>query len=314
MPGTNQLHLNALLTDVSVKYIPPDLAADKVLRPIRVQHLSDEFPIWDRVLFDLMDDTRANGAPSRQTDAGFKLTSYQCVEHSLHALITESDLRNADDVLDIEMVKTETVKQQVLNNYENLIFGSGGFATNTANFINSRAYGGNGSALCDLSNASTGSPRALIDAMKEDVEVASGRTPNTIIGAPASFRAIMRTEEFRKEEYYQSPLQGTANDVEDLPQKFYGMDVVPVKALLNSANKGQPRSLARVAGKNFIVAYIAPGGLGRNMLTWAVRLWTEEYVSKWYEPDIRSWKIEYGRFTTPKLIAAECASLATLNY
>ena len=89
------------------------------------------------------------------------------------------------------------------------------------------------------------------------------------------------------------------------------MNVVLVKSLLNTAVRGQAKTLARVMGEDVLICYIAPGGLGQNTLTWAALLYTEEYANKWYDDDRRGWIIEYGMVYTPKLIAKECAALGT---
>lgn len=297
MPNsTNQVHYNSVLTDISVNYNPPELVARELLKPVLVNHENDVYPVYDKSQFDIEDDLRADGTESNETDLGWKYVPYQCEEHALKTPLTKRQIDNADDPSDLEARKTENVKQKVLNRLENMVFGTGGFARSAANYINSRNL--------NWTNTATASPRTDIDLLKEDVETAAGVTPNTIVLTPQVARAIMRTAEWRDEAKYTNDLRAD----NDIPVQFYGLNVITVGSLMNTARKGQARSLGRMMGDDILVTYIAEGGLSQNVLTWAALLYTEEYAAKWYDNDRRAWLIEYGYIYTPQLIARECAA------
>lgn len=297
--STSQVHYNSVLTDISVNYNPPELVARELLKPVLVNHESDVYPVYDRSLFDVEDDLRADGSESNETDLGWKYVPYQCEEHALKTTMTKRQIDNSDDPADLEARKTENVKQKVLNRLENSVFGTGGFARTAGNVQNSRNF--------DWSNPATAAVRRDVDLLKEDVETAAGITPNTIVLTPQVARAIMRTAEWRDEAKYTNDLRAD----NDIPVQFYGLNVITVGSLMNSARKGQARSLGRMMGDDVLVCYIAPGGLGQNVLTWAALLYTEEYAAKWYDNDRRAWLIEYGYIYTPQLVAKECAALGT---
>ena len=266
---------------------------------MNVVHEQDVYPVYDKSKFNIEDDYRADGTASNETDLGWTYKPYQVEEHALNTPLTKRTLDNADDPADLEARKTENVKQKVLNRLENDVFGTGGFARTAGNVVNSRNL--------DWSNPATAQVRRDIDLLKEDVETACGITPNYIVAAPATFRAIMRTAEWRDEAKYTNDLR-TDNDI---PEQFYGLQSMTVKSLSNTGKKGQPVSLGRIMGDDILLCYIAPGGLGQNVLTWACLLYTEEYAAKWYDDDRRCWKIEYGYIYTKQLIAKECAALGT---
>lgn len=297
--STNQAHFNSVLTDISVNYTPPELVARELLKPVQVTHENDVYPVFDKSLYDVEDDIRADGAESNETDLGWKYVPYQCEEHALKTVLTKRQMDNADDPADLEARKTENVKQKVLNRLEQITFGTGGFARAAGNVINSRNF--------DWSNPATASVRRDVDLLKEDVEVSAGVTPNTIVLTPQVARAIMRTAEWRDEAKYTNDLRSD----NDIPVQFYGLNVITVGSLLNTARKGQARTPARLMGEDVLVCYIAPGGLSQNVLTWAALLYTEEYAAKWYDDNRRAWMIEYGYIYTPQLVARECAALGT---
>jgi hypothetical protein len=298
MPAsTNQAHYNSVLTDISVNYTPPDLVARELLKPVNVTHENDVYPVFDKSGFDIENDLRADGAEANETDLGWKYVPYQCEEHALKTVLTKRQMDNADDPADLEARKTENVKQKVLNRLENLVFGTGGFARNTSNVINARNF--------DWSNSATAAVRRDVDLLKEDVETASGVTPNTIVLTPQAARGIMRTAEWRDEAKYTNDLRSD----NDIPTQFYGLNVITVGSLYNTGRKGQTRTLGRMMGDDVLVCYIAPGGLSQNVLTWAALLYTEEYAAKWYDDNRRAWLIEYGYIYVPQLVAKECAAL-----
>lgn len=296
---TNQAHFNSVLTDISVNYNPPELAARKLLQPVPVTHESDVYPVFDKSGYDIEDDLRADGAESNETDLGWRYVPYLCGEHALRTVLTKRQMDNADDPADLEARKTENVKQKVLNRLELLTFGTGGFARTAGNVINSRNF--------DWSNAATAQVRRDLDLLKEDVETASGMTPNTIVLTPAVARGIMRTAEYRDEAKYTNDLRSD----NDIPSQLYGMDVVLVQSLQNTGRKGQARTLGRMMGDDVLLCYNAPGGVGPNVLTWAALLYTEEYASKWWDDSRRAWIIEYGYIYCQQLVARECAALGT---
>lgn len=297
--SSNQTHYSSVLTDISVGYNPPELVARELLKPVQVTHENDVYPVYDKSGYDVEDDLRADGTESNETDLGWKYVPYQCEDHALNTTLTKRQMDNADDPADLEARKTENVKLKVLNRLEALVFGTGGFARTAANVINSRNF--------DWSNPATASPRSDFDLLKEDIEVAAGVTPNTVVMTPRVARAVMRTAEWRDEAKYTNDLRAD----NDIPTQFYGLDVITVGSLQNTARKGQARSLGRLMGEDVLVCYINPGGLGQNVLSWAALLYTEEYAAKWWEDARRAWKIEYGYIYALQLVARECAALGT---
>lgn len=298
MPGANQVHYSSVLTDISVNFTPPDLVARELFVPVSVTHEQDVFPIWDKAAFDVLDDLRADGTSSNETDRGWVYKPYQAEEHSLHTKLTKRQKDNADDPADLEARKTELVKQQVLNRLEYDVFGTGGAARTAANVTNSRNF--------DWSTPTTAQVRRDVQLLINDVETSAGITPNKIVLTPEIGRLITRTSEWREEAKYTNDLRGE----NDLPTQFYGLDCIYVKSLMNTARKGQARTLGRMMGSDILVAYIAPT-VGQNVLTWAALPYTEEYAAQWWDDDIRAWKIEYGYIYTKLIVARECAALGT---
>lgn len=299
MGAATQVHYSEVLTNVAVQFKPTGLVAETVFPPVAVNFENDVYKVFDKSLFDVVDDIRADGAESNEIDMGWSYVPYQCSEHSLRALVTERERKNSKDPDDLEAMKTEQVKQTVYNRMEQRMFGTGGLCRTAANF--------GSSTNLDWSNAATATPRKDVQTMISSVEVASGISPNHIIASKETFRGMTRLAEWREESKYTNDLRAD----NDIPDQFYGLKTITVESLINTADRGQARTLARLMDQDIAVCYINPGGLGYRELTWGCQLYTEEYASSWFVDERRSTWVEYGRIYTLHVVAKECAALGT---
>jgi|GEM_PF-3770983 hypothetical protein len=294
-------HFNKLLTGFSVEFTPPEHVADLVVKPYSVTNDSDVYAVYDKTAFNIVNDVRADGAPENEIDMGWGYDAYMIEPHGLKSKITQKMRRNNDSGVDLESQVTETLKRMICNGLEQRVFGAGGVLRATAN--NTHA------ANLDWTNLATATPRANVETAINAVEEASGRTPNTIVLTPKVARHIMATTDYKSERQYTVDLS-TQSGASDLPAQFYGMRAVYVGALLNTTKKGQAATLSRLMGDDVWLGFIHPGEtVGEKVLTHSARLWTEEYVRKWWDDEIESDWIAYNLNYVCKVVAKECGAI-----
>jgi hypothetical protein len=290
------------MTNLAVQFTPPELVARNLFPVVPVENRADVYSVFDKSMFNTADDTRADGDESNEVSRGWRYEPYVCEKHALNEPITQDMRKNWDSQVDLESSTTEYLKQLVWNNYEIRMFGTGGICRTAANNIYSNAL--------NWSNLTTASPRTDLEAAINAVEIGCGFTPNTIVLTPLVARWIMRTAEWKDENKYTVNIwkEGGAAD---LPPNMYGMNVIYVKSLINTARKGQPPALSRIMSDDIWLGYVNPSGPGYKSVTYGATLMEYEEVTSWFEKSRKADIYEYEANYTPKLIAKECGALLT---
>jgi len=292
-----QVHYNQVLSNIAVQFEPPDLQAKNVAPVKPVENRSDVFPVFDKSMFNVVDDVRSDGGEAHEVSRGWDYTPYLVEKRALREPITKDQRANWDSQVDLEASTTEFLKQLVWNGYEQRMFGAGGYLRTTTNstYVN---------ASVNWSNLSTASPRTDIDVAKNNIAGNCGRQPNTIVLGDDIARLIMRTSEYRDEYKYVQDIRNAS-----LPATLYDMNAVYVSSLLNTAMKGQQQTLTRIMSDDVWIGYIDPNGPGYKTITWGATLMTYEEVTSWYDPAKKADMIEYEANFCFKRIAAECGGL-----
>ncbi len=237
------VHYNQVLTNLAVDYAPMELVARQILPVFPVVNATDVYPVFDKRLFDDYEDLRADGDESNEVSRGWKYVAYMCESHALKEHITKKMRANWDSQVDLEGSISEDLKQLVWNRYEKRVLGSGGILRTTTNNIHS--------ANVNWTNLATATVKGDLDTAKEAIEAAASPTPNVIVLTPQVARHIANTTEWKDYHKY------TANIADDdLPKSIYGLRPLYVKAVLNTAKKGQAATLARVWGKHTLLAHV----------------------------------------------------------
>ncbi len=291
------------LTNMAVDFRPGNLKAQEIFPPVHVLMEIGDYPVFQKDMFDMPDDTRSDGAESKQSSVGWTYVPYRCEEHALHDFITSRQRKNVSSQMDLEGRKARVIKRRVLNNLEARVFGANGILRQAAN--------NGGSANYDLSNPATASPRTMVTTAINAVEVNCGFSPNTIALGKDTARAIIKTAEFREEFKFVREIQTLGND--ELPDELYGMKAVYVEALVNTAKKGQARVPTRLMSDDVWIGFVNPditpeAGI-QEEVTYGVSFYTEEYSGMWWKDDNRADKLEYGYIYVPELVAKEAGYL-----
>ena len=95
MPFQNQLHVDQLLSNVSLRYSSKDFLADKIFPEVMVKKDSDLYRIYERD-FRIPETIRANKGVANEHFWQVSSASYVLEDHALKEYISQDDIDNYD--------------------------------------------------------------------------------------------------------------------------------------------------------------------------------------------------------------------------
>lgn len=106
MPLANQVHVDTLLSNISIKYQPTDFIAMKVFPEVQVKKTSDLYRVYDKN-FRIPETQRSNRAEAREHNFEVSTASYLLERHSLKSFVSDTDAQNYD----LADLRSETVEE-----------------------------------------------------------------------------------------------------------------------------------------------------------------------------------------------------------
>jgi hypothetical protein len=116
MPLKSQLHVDQLLSNVSVKYSNAELIAMKIFPEVPVKKDSDLFRVYERN-FRIPETKRATGGEARQHDFKVSTSSYNLEKHALKDYVAD-DAADNYDLADLRADTTEELTDVILRRME----------------------------------------------------------------------------------------------------------------------------------------------------------------------------------------------------
>lgn len=116
MPLKSQLHVDQLLSNISVRYQPQDLIAMRVFPVLPVKKDSDLYRIYERN-FRVPETKRANKGLANEHQFNVSNASYQLEKHALKDYISDDDKDNYD-MADLRADVTEELTDTILRRLE----------------------------------------------------------------------------------------------------------------------------------------------------------------------------------------------------
>ncbi len=114
-PDVSDVHVNALLTNLSIGYSNETYVADEVFPPVDVSKQSDLIASYDRnMLLRSVAAVRAPGTRARRS--GWELTNtatYFARNFAIGHAVTVEEAANADEIFNLEVDSTEWVTEQI---------------------------------------------------------------------------------------------------------------------------------------------------------------------------------------------------------
>jgi len=95
MPTIDKLHVDKVLSDISVQYKNSAYVADQLFPKLSVKNMSDKYFVFSRD-FKLPETIRAVGGKSREADFDLSTASYVLKKHALKTYISDDEVSNYD--------------------------------------------------------------------------------------------------------------------------------------------------------------------------------------------------------------------------
>lgn len=257
-PSPSDVHVNAMLNNISVAYIQSQTnttayAATTIFPVVPTQKQSNRYFVYDRGdWFRVIAEERAPGAES--VGGGWKIDNtptYFARVYAVHKDVDAQTRANADDPIDMDRDATEWVTQQLLMRREQKwsadYFKSGVWTTDLTGVPGVPAGG-------QFKQWDQSGSTPIEDVTGNQVVIAglTGYRPNVLVLGPWTFMRLKEHAEILDRIKY---TQRGIITAEILAAVFEVERVVVAWAVVNSAREGQADSIGFVYGKSAFMAY-----------------------------------------------------------
>lgn len=250
-PSVNEVHVDAILTNISVAYIQrqENFVASRVFPIVPVDKQSDKYFVYTKA--DWFRDEariRTDGAESAGSGYGLSSKTYLADVYALHKDVGDQVLRNSDNPLNPFRDATEFVTQRLLLRQE-IQWASDYFTTGVwdTDAVPSPKW----------SDFAGSDPIDDVEAGKEKILSTTGYMPNILVMGYEVFRKLKQHPDIIDRIKYTGG--ATRPVTEELLAQLFGIDrVLVAKAIKNTANEGATAAFAFTHGKNALLCYAAP--------------------------------------------------------
>lgn len=310
MPGVNEVHLDALLTNVSVGYKNLKYISDELFPEVPVTKQSDKYNIYDPTMDEFLveGDIRAPGTDARVTDMALSRDQYYAKEHALAAPITDEERANQDVGVNLEMRKTKFLTGKILLGQEKQVVDQ----ITASGALPGATLSGTG----QWSHTSS-DPQAAVDAQKTTIIKAVAQVPNTLALGYDVYEKVRRHPAVI--EWYKRKIGMEADKfpgVEELQSYFDVPRVLVGTALRKTTAKGAAATNAFVWAGLALLCYVSPGGPQEEACLGAKFRWTlgpqtinGAGVRRWRVDSRKTDYIEVSRYEDHKIVASGAAFL-----
>jgi hypothetical protein len=291
MPLKNQLHVDQLLSNVSIKYKNDMYIASEMLPEVPVKKDSDLYRVFDRD-FRLPETIRANRGVAREASFDITTSTYVLVQHSLKDYVSDRDAENYD-AADLRADTTEYLTDKILLRMEKEVAQLFVNQTTTGNTNGSWSQAHSLSAAQQWSaDTTTSNPIPQMDTASTVILEGSGQVanyamlPHRCLIAAKNHSSVIDRVKYTSADITPAMIAGLF----DVPQLLIG------KAVLDSAvENATSTSIAPVWGDNVFVGYkpakaspLAPscGYIFRNNIPMVKRWRVEERQSEAIEVNV----------------------------
>ena len=305
--GSGDVHVDSVLTQISIGYSSEGLVGDKLFPPVPVAKQSDLYYVFGRENWLPEDDVRAPGAVAREIlGAAVSTEPYFCVEHALQIPVTDEERRNADSPLDPDRDGTELVTSKIMLGRERAIQQ---LATTAANYASTNT--------ATLSGTDQWNDYALSDPIgdlrtgKRAIHSRIFREPNTLV-IPYPVMSILEDHpDFLERIKYSE----RAIFSPELLAAILGFRTVLVPGVgINTAPLGQAESLAYLWGNDVVMAYV-PERPGLKIPAYGYEfVWQGQVVDRWRENPRKSDIIRCSRSYDHKMTAVDASDDQIAGY
>ncbi len=245
-PTSNSVHVDAILTNMSVAYMQESYAfvASRAFPQVPVAKQTDKYFTYSQAdFFRDQVQRRADGTESAGTGYSLSTATYACEVFALHKDIGDQTRANADAPLNPDMDATRFLTQQMLIRQE-VEWASAAFTT---------GVWGTDATPSTLWSAASSTPIADVETAKNTVLTNTGYVPNTMIMSYKVFSALVDNADIVDRIKYTTQDSVT----EDLLARLFNVDRVLVMAgTYNTAAEGATASYSQIGDRDALLCYV----------------------------------------------------------
>lgn len=246
-PQVKDLHMDMMLTQISVDYRNGDFISDIVLPRVFVDKESDKYYVFNGV-FDVVDDRVRPGGVAKEIEWSFSRDTYFCDGHAIREAVADRQRANVDEGFDLDIQAAEQVMNTILLNKEyaasQVVFNSATYDASLRTTL---------SGTSQWSDYTNSNPMDVIESAKGLVVAEIGIEPNTLVlGAQVWRKLRQHTGLMAKYNSVEQRLLTTAM----LQELFEVPNIVIGRAMYNTANQGQAQTKGYIWGKHAALLYV----------------------------------------------------------
>lgn len=291
MPLANQLHVDKLLSEISIKYQPSEFIAQSVFPTLPVEKDSDLYRIFTRN-FRIPETKRANRGVAREWEFEVTTSTYVVEKHALKSYVSDDDARNYD----IASLKSDTVEEltnTLLRSVEKKVADL--FTTTNWSLNVSLA-----AANAFNANTTVSNPIPVVDTGASTVIKNSGYAPTFGILPREGFVAVknhisvLDRVKYTSSEISKNMIQGLF-DLQEL--------LVP-NAAYDSSHEGLTEVIADIWGDSMFLGYKPARPSPLRPSSGYIFKVNQPMVKRWREEERESEAIEVTMKYVPKVVAS----------
>jgi hypothetical protein len=306
-PTTNDVHVDAILTNISVAYIQDQGAfiANRVFPSVPVEKQSDKYFKYTKGDW-FRDEAQLRAPATESAGSGYSLSTdtYTTSVYAFHKDVDDQTRANADNPLNPDRDATQFVTQRLLLRQEvewmSTYFTTGVWDTDVVGGTDFTAW----------SNYTSSDPITDIEAGKSQILSNTGFMPNVLVLGYDAFRQLRHHPDIVDRIKY------TSSEVpaEGILSSLFGVDRVLVsRSIKNGGAEGASDSFSFNSGNNAALYYVAPSpGLltpsAGYQFTWrgvSDGMGQNVGISRFRMPELRSDRIEAQMAWDYKVVATD---------
>ena len=284
MPTTNNVHIDAPLSNLAIGFVPTRTIVQDIFPIVPVPKQSDLYFIYDKGDFFRVPDTRrAEKTKGTKVDFSVSSDSYRARNYALVREIANETLANADNPLRIRDKSSKMIIDLLALDWEKRVASVISSGSNVGSFTTLSGTG----QWSDFANSD---PINDVEVGKEAVRSTTGLMPNLAIVPQAVWTKLKQHPDLIDRVKY---TKGGFIEPEQLSQ-FFGIPKILIpQTIENTGSPGLTDTFADVWGKNVVLAHVAaPSPSGEEPSLGYTFRWTSPLlgsrpmaVERWPDPD-----------------------------
>ena len=257
-PTQSQVHVDAILTNISVAYLQraENFIADKVFPVVPVDKQSDKYFVYDKNDW-LRDEAQVRADGTESVGSGYNITTatYYADVYAIHKDIGDQTRANADAPINVDREAAEFVTHRLLTRREiqfvNDFMTTGKWASDVTGVAASPTTG----QTIQWSDYTNSDPIEDIEAGKASILSVTGLEANTLVLGYDVFRQLKNHPDLVDRIKYTSSQTIT----EDMLARMFDIDRVLVSKSIKATNReGATGAYSFTTGKTALLAHVAP--------------------------------------------------------